>query len=115
MNPFRRIWTRELGLNFTALALLAQILMAVGHIGMVQAASVEAAFCRVDHEPMPSMGPGASCPLCQLPVAIDLPPPDATLVAPIAWVAVEYAAPFAPIVAFGARIVPPARGPPLPV
>ena len=114
MNPFRRIWPRELGLYLVALALLAQALMGIAHTAHARAAA-EAAFCAADHEHAPAKAPAQACPLCQVPSFAGPLPPAAAVSAPIAWTSLVYPSPTAPLVPSFVLALPPARGPPSPV
>ena len=117
MNPFRRLWTRELGLYATALALLVQILMAVGHIGMARAGELDRAFfCTVDTgTPHDSAAMAETCPLCHIPDPLALKPRDPSLTVVLDWTLVVYASAFSHARPQTDFVTPPARGPPSPV
>ncbi|MCM0020290.1 MAG: hypothetical protein NBV67_09875 [Tagaea sp.] len=114
MNPFRRVWPREIALYLTALALLAQALMGATHAAHAFLAA-ETAICAAEHEHAPAQAPQQACPLCQLPTFAGPVPPALELAAPIAWVAASYPAAGAFAVPSSLVVLPPARGPPAPV
>jgi len=117
MNPFRRLWTRELGLYATALALLVQILMAVAHMVPAHAGELDRAyFCTVDtgtsHD---SAAMAETCPLCHIPDPLALKPRDKSLTVALQWTPVVYAPAQEHIDAQLDFVNPLARGPPSPV
>lgn len=117
MNPFRRLWTRELGLYVTALALLVQILMAVGHIGVARAGDLDGAFfCTVDTgTPRDAAAMAETCPLCQIPDPLALKPRNPALTVALDWTLVVYAPARTIAQTRSYFVTPPARGPPSPV
>jgi hypothetical protein len=117
MNPFRRLWTRELGLYATGLALLVQILMAVAHTVPVRAGSLDhSAFCVVDNgETQDPALVAQSCPLCHIPDPLALKPRDPSLTVALVWTPVVYAPVPTRVYAQPDFVNPPARGPPTPV
>ncbi len=114
MNPFRRIWPREIGLYLAALVLLAQVLMGIAHTAHAWAPA-QPAFCAADHEHAPAKPPAQACPLCQLPSFAGPLPPSASVSAPFAWTFLVYPPPAASRVPSNVLALPPARGPPSPV
>lgn len=116
MNPFRRLWTRELGLYATALAILVQILMAVAHTAPGHAGELDRTyFCTVDtgapHDPAAM---AETCPLCHIPNPLVLKPRDPTPTAALDWTAIVYAPAYLIAQAQADFVNPPARGPPSP-
>ncbi len=117
MNPFRRLWTRELGLYATGLALLVQILMAVAHTVPARAGELDRAyFCTVDTgTPHDSAAMAETCPLCHIPDPLALKPRDPSLTVALQWTPVVYAPAYARAQTQTDFVNPPARGPPAPV
>lgn len=117
MNPFRRLWTRELGLYATALALLVQILMAVAHTVPVRAGGLDhSVFCVVDTgETQDPALAAQSCPLCHIPDPLALKPRDPSLTVALVWTPVVYAPAYSRAQTQTDFVNPPARGPPAPV
>ncbi len=117
MNQFRRLWTRELGLYATGLALLVQILMAVAHTVPARAGGLDhSAFCVVDTgETQDPAQVAQSCPLCHIPDPLALKPRDPSLTVALEWTPVVYALAQELIDAPLDFVTPPVRGPPSPV
>ncbi|MFM7344160.1 MAG: hypothetical protein ACKO1J_02170 [Tagaea sp.] len=114
MNPFRRIWPRELGLYLTALALLGQALMGIAHVAHA-GPRLEPAFCAADHEQAPAHAPVPSCPLCQVPSFSGPVPSVADFIAAIDWIAIAFVPSRAIAVETAFVVLPQARAPPVPV
>lgn len=114
MNPFRRLWTREIGLYVTALALLVQVFMAVAHTVPARAGGLDhSAFCVVDTgETQDPALVAQSCPLCHVPDPLALKPRDPSLTVALEWTSVVYARAQTRIDAQSDFVNPPARGPP---
>lgn len=100
MTPRVRPLFRELGLHLALLALLAQVLFAVAHVGGVHArthaalADAQGAFCLADpgapaDGTVPSPPP---CPLCQVQSLGGPVPAAASFAVPVDWVAAPPAA-----------------------
>ncbi len=111
MNPFRRIWPREIALYLAALALFANAAMGIAHAGHVFARA-EAILCAAEHAPEPADAPVPACQLCQVPNFAGPAPADAALAAPVAWGPVLYSAPASAPTRAHPALPHPARGPP---